>query len=95
MTNFEDDIFTLNVIIDLIYEQRIIPDLDKLSNKYDNVLSNKGSIEELTNIFKPNISIVLTMVSPKYKNQLLQYFSDDGLIFYVYAMFQKHMITDG
>jgi len=90
-TDFENDIFALNVIIDLVYEQNVVPSLDNLLSKYDSVLSNQGSVQELMTLLKPNINTVITMISSEYKTLLLQYFSDDGLIFYIYKMFQKHI----
>lgn len=94
MTDFENDISALNTIINLIYEQRIIPNLTILSTKYDSILKNQGSIQELTNLFKPNINTIFTIISDNYKSDLYHYFSEDGLIFYIYAIFQKRLIDN-
>jgi len=90
VNDYEHDILILQDVITM----HINLNLDKLIEialKYrEEVLINKNSLTEIKELTSNLSKQVLTSLSKQYINQLKQYYSDDGLVLFIY-----HVIYSG
>jgi hypothetical protein len=88
--SFDIIIIPLDILINRIYLTEIESKIPDLQTKYGNTLFiNPGSLSELSIIFKTAIKKLLTLLSKQYIELLKNFFSEDGLIYYIESAFYK------
>jgi hypothetical protein len=88
---YNEDLLPLADQIEIVFKLEMTPELEVLSKKYGkSVLSTKNSKKEYSKLIKSGIKRILSNLSPKYTEYLLdKYFSHDGL-----ALFISNILID-
>ncbi len=84
--SYLEDLQPLVDQIEIVFKIEVIPNLDILIKTFgESTLINKNSKEEFSKICKSSIKKILTNLSKKYIEKLIDlYFSDDGLALYIF-----------
>jgi len=95
LTKFEDEIFALESIIELVYNRELKESANVIFEKYRNEgLTSLSSQKDIDEYIKDAVKKCLKLTSNKYRKQLYNTFSEDGLIYYIYSFFYNLFITE-
>ena len=90
MEDFINVTLALNNLIASVYITDIEAKIPKLETKYkEQLFVSPGSLGELTDILKIAIKKILTLISKEYYTSLTQFFSEEGIIYYIESAFYK------
>lgn len=84
-SNYEEDLYALSDIINILFDLSFSIYIRELFEKYrDNYSINKNYRAELLEYAKNNSLLVLSHVSERYINEnLMKYFSETGIVLYI------------
>ena len=95
MEDFSNVTLALDTLITNIFITDIEPKIPKLENKYkEELFINQSSLVELTDMLKLSIKKVLTLISSDYNKVLMEFFSEEGLIYYIESSFYKIIMKE-
>jgi hypothetical protein len=91
MSQYEQDLEPLLDCVDIIFQTELIPFIAVERHKYKEAfLSSDTSKRDFSSQIKSNVVNVLNLLSKQYITKLKQlYFSDDGLILYIFTSLYK------
>jgi len=86
LSEFDQIIQPLDIMINLIYHQSITPQISKLIKLYGlDTLKNQNSLNNINEIVKSNIETILMNLSKTYLKKLRCVYSNDGVVYYIFS----------
>jgi len=95
LNQFENDIFGLDAIIDIIFNRELKSFVNIVFEKYrDASLKVESSHKEIDGHIKISVKKCLLLISKSYMKKLYNTFSQDGLIYYIYSCFYNLFVSE-
>jgi septin family protein len=94
-SKFEDDIFALDAIIEIVFTRELKYKTTVIYEKYRiDSLKTESAQSEIDENIKIAVKRCLILLSTTYRKQLYKTFSKDGLVYYIYSFFYNLFVSE-
>ena len=91
---FEMILQPLDIMINLVFDNHIQPSMDELYLKYkEDLIKTKSANEDIKTVINNSSKQSLSLLSKRYRRRLLQFYSQDGLAYYIYVRVNRLTIN--